>query len=138
MSTTALPGSVTILHQSSSEPGGKADAFLQTQRVASQKGQAGKVSLPCLHTDSLCQLLLKHVPFCSLCPSAQLLETHCPERWGWKALRSGLLQLHPCELKQTRPALHQQSTTRSTINCNKLLKEYTWTRVIGDYTIRWH
>lgn len=119
MNTRAFPGSMAVLHQSSSEPGGKADAFLQAQRIASQKGWAGKAGLPHLRTDSSHQLLLEHIPPCSLCPHAQLLETHCSGRWGWKALKSGLLQLHPCELKQTRPALRLESTT----NCNKLVKE---------------
>jgi len=85
---------------------GQADAFLQTQSLAIQKGWAGKASLPHLCTDSWCKLLLEHIPLHSLCPPAQLLETHCSERWSWKALKSSLLQLHPCELKQTRPALH--------------------------------
>lgn len=86
LDTTAMPGSLAILHKASSGPAGRVEALLQIHPGnAAWKGWAGKAGPLHLHRE-LVPAAPWHIPLCSLCPTPQHLETPCLKHQAPKKL----------------------------------------------------
>lgn len=104
LDTTAMPGTLAILHKASSGPAGRVEALLQTHPGnAAWKGWAGKAGPPHLHRE-LVPAAPWHIPLCSLCPTPQRLETPCPQTPGSKEAHKSIFLLLPGTSFQTETA----------------------------------